>query len=169
MPVTDEMALIESFVLRVQLICRQLQLVHQTIAGYEHQIAQAYAAHPDHEIFASLPGAGPVLGPRLLASLGSQRERFGAAAELQHYTGIAPVTKRSGSSGYNRRRPQVATSKASTICQGNLMESSWAAGLFCSNAVRTTPCGALAQMRTARSSSVAGKSHPLQEDNLRPP
>ena len=32
--------------------------------------------------FASLPGAGPVLGPRLLASMGSQRERFGAAADL---------------------------------------------------------------------------------------
>ena len=95
-PVTDETALIESFALRVQLICRQLQLVTRTIADYNQQIAQAYAAHPDREIFASLPGAGAVLGPRLLASLGSQRERFGAAADLQRYTGIAPVTKRSG-------------------------------------------------------------------------
>ena len=46
-PVTDETALIESFALRVQLICRQLQLVQQTIASYEKHIAQAYAAHPD--------------------------------------------------------------------------------------------------------------------------
>src|SRR5208283_2070904 len=86
-PVTDETALIESFALRVQLICRQLQLVVRTIADYDRQIASAYVAHPDHEIFTSLPGAGPVLGPRLLASLGSQRDRFSAAADLQHYTG----------------------------------------------------------------------------------
>ena len=41
-----------------------------------------------HTNIASLPGAGPVLGPRLLASLGSQRDRFGAATDLQHFTGI---------------------------------------------------------------------------------
>ena len=72
-PVTDEMALIQSFVLRVQLICRQLQLVTRTIADYDRQIAAAYAAHPDREIFASLPGAGAVLGTRLLASVGLRR------------------------------------------------------------------------------------------------
>ena len=48
-PVTDETALIESFALRVQLICPQLQLVQQTLRSYEQQIASAYAAHPDHE------------------------------------------------------------------------------------------------------------------------
>jgi len=61
-PVTDERAVIESFELRVQLLCRELQLVQQTIAGFEKQIAQAYTTHPDRAIFASLPGAGPVLG-----------------------------------------------------------------------------------------------------------
>jgi hypothetical protein len=120
-PVTDETAVIESFVLRVQLLCRQLQLVQQTIAHYEKQIAAAYAAHPDREIFASLPGAGPVLGPRLLASLGSQRERFGAAADLQHYTGVAPVTKRSGGSCYIHRRyllSEVPPAELPRVCQG---------------------------------------------------
>jgi hypothetical protein len=70
-PVTDETALIESFVLRVQLICRQLQRVQQTINLYDKQIAQCFSQHPDHPILASFPGAGPVLGPRLLCSLGS--------------------------------------------------------------------------------------------------
>jgi hypothetical protein len=103
-PVTDESAVIDSFVLRVQLIARQLQLVQQTVATYDQQIAQAYAVHPDREIFASLPGAGPVLGPRLLASLGSQRERFPSNANLQCYSGVAPVTKKSGGSCYIHRR-----------------------------------------------------------------
>jgi Transposase/Transposase IS116/IS110/IS902 family len=104
-PVTDETAVIGSFVLRVQLVCRQLQLVQRTVTEFDQQIAAAYAAHPDRAIFASLPGAGPVLGPRLLASLGANRERFGeSAAQLQCYSGVAPVTKRSGGSCYIHRR-----------------------------------------------------------------
>jgi transposase len=104
-PVTDERAVIESFVLRVQLICRQLQSLQRTLAQFEQQIATAYRAHPDHALFASLPGAGPVLGTRLLASLGANRERFaGSAAQLQCYTGVAPVTKKSGGSGRIHRR-----------------------------------------------------------------
>jgi transposase len=95
-PVSDEPALNQSFALRVQLVCRQLEQVLQTIKQYETQIAQAFAQHPDREIFASLPGAGPVLAPRLLTALGADRERFESAANLQRYTGIAPVTKQSG-------------------------------------------------------------------------
>lgn len=34
--------------------------------------------------------------PRLIAALGTQRERFSAASEIQSYTGIAPVVKQSG-------------------------------------------------------------------------
>jgi transposase len=104
-PVTDETAVIGSFVLRVQLLARELQAVGRTITEFDRQIAAAYAAHPDHGIFASLPGAGPVLGPRLLASLGADRERFAeSAAQLQCYTGVAPVTKRSGGSERIHRR-----------------------------------------------------------------
>ena len=94
-PVTDEPAVLGSFVLRVQLVCRQLQALQRTLAAFDQQLAAAYAAHPDRALFASFPGAGPVLGPRLLASLGANRERFAdAATQLQRYTGVAPVTKR---------------------------------------------------------------------------
>ena len=61
-PVTDETAVIESFVLRVQLVCRQLQLVQRSVTEYDRQIAAAYAVHPDREIFASLPGGGSGAG-----------------------------------------------------------------------------------------------------------
>ncbi|OQB88824.1 MAG: hypothetical protein BWX84_02743 [Verrucomicrobia bacterium ADurb.Bin118] len=81
-PVTDETAGIGSFALRVQRLARQLQAVVRTIAEFDRQIAAAYAAHPDHGIFASLPGAGPVLGPRLLASLGADRERFAGSGRI---------------------------------------------------------------------------------------
>jgi transposase len=141
-PVTDETALIESFVLRVQLICRQLQLLQQTLTHYEKQIAAAYAAHPDHAIFASLPGAGPVLGPRLLASLGSQRERFGAAADLQHYTGIAPVTKRSGGSCYIHRRylcPKFHRQSFHEYAKESILWSRWAAAYYLQQRTKGSP------------------------------
>jgi transposase len=141
-PVTDETALIESFALRVQLICRQLQLVQQTLTYYEKQIAAAYAAHPDREIFASLPGAGPVLGPRLLASLGSQRERFGTAADLQHYTGIAPVTKRSGGSCYIHRRylcPKFHRQSFHEYAKASLLSSRWAAAYYLQQRTKGCP------------------------------
>jgi transposase len=141
-PVTDETALIESFVLRVQLICRQLQLVQQTITHYEKQIASAYAVHPDHAIFASLPGAGPVLGPRLLASLGSQRERFGTAADLQHYTGIAPVTKRSGGSCYIHRRylcPKFHKQSFHEFAKESILWSRWAAAYYLQQRTKGSP------------------------------
>jgi len=103
-PVTDQAAVLDSFILRVELICRQLQDVVTTIKTFDQRITAAFEAHDDHEIFSSLPGAGPVLAPRLLATMGSQRERFESAAKLQNYTGIAPVTKQSGGKCYIHRR-----------------------------------------------------------------
>ena len=55
--------------------------------------------HPDFFIFESLPGAGAVMAPRLLAAFGSQRDRYGCADEVQTYSGVAPVTERSGKRG----------------------------------------------------------------------
>src|ERR1700724_1594096 len=66
------------------------------IADLDEKIEEAAAAHPDFFIFESLPGAGAVIAPRLLAAFGSQRERYGNAGGVQKYSGIAPVTGRSG-------------------------------------------------------------------------
>ena len=140
--VTDESAVIQSFVLRVQLLCRELQVVQRTISHFEQQIAQAYGAHPDREIFASLPGAGPVLGPRLLASLGSQRERFSAASQLQHYTGIAPVTKRSGGSCYIHRRylcPKFHRQSFHEYAKESILWSRWAAAYYLQQRTKGSP------------------------------
>ncbi len=65
---TQEPALIESYVIRIQLICRELQMVNKAIQLYEKQIAEVFQDHPDRDIFANLPGAGATLAPRLLAS-----------------------------------------------------------------------------------------------------
>jgi transposase len=76
-----------------------VQLVRILVEGIEDldgQIEEAAAAHPDFFIFNSLPGAGSVMAPRLLAAFGSQRNRFDSAREVQSFSGIAPVTESSG-------------------------------------------------------------------------
>jgi len=95
-PLTTDPAIINVSVLTVQMLARQILDLAPTIARYEEEIARLFASHPDAEIFASLPGAGPALAPRLLAAFGTDRERFEDATEVQEYTGIAPVTERSG-------------------------------------------------------------------------
>ncbi len=101
---TDEVAVIQSHALRVPLICRQLQDVQRTVMEFEQRLREVFAQHPDREIFQSLPGAGPVLAPRLAASLGSERARYASARSLQCFSGVAPVTKQSGHSRHVHRR-----------------------------------------------------------------
>jgi transposase len=141
--VTDETAVIESFVLRVQLVCRQLQLVQRSVTEFDRQIAAAYAAHPDRLIFASLPGAGAVLGTRLLATMGSQRERFAdSATQLQRYTGIAPVTKRSGGSCRIHRRylcPKFHRQSFHEYAKESILWSRWAAAYYLKQRTKGCP------------------------------
>jgi transposase len=132
-PVTDDQAIINSFSLRVQLLCRQLEDVVQTIKAFDQSIALSFKAHEDHPLFASLPGAGPVLAPRLLASMGSQRERYGSASNLQHYTGIAPVTKQSGGKCYIHRRylcPKFHRQSFHEYAKESILWSRWAAAYY---------------------------------------
>src|SRR5216117_3015165 len=45
-PLTDELALLQSYTLRVQLICKELQLLRQTLAQFDQQIPQVFQAQP---------------------------------------------------------------------------------------------------------------------------
>ncbi len=60
-PLTDELALLQSYTLRVQLICKELQLLLKTGEQFDQQIAKVFQQHPDRPLFEALPGAGPVL------------------------------------------------------------------------------------------------------------
>jgi len=63
-----------------------------------HQIQSLFQQHPDQFIFASLPGAGALLQPRLLVMFGQDRDRFPAPQDIQALAGTCPVTKQSGKS-----------------------------------------------------------------------
>jgi hypothetical protein len=64
---------------------------------YRRRIEELFSRHPDHDLFGSLPGAGPKLAPRLLSEIGDDRERFEEGPQaLQCLAGSAPVTRRTG-------------------------------------------------------------------------
>jgi transposase len=96
MPAIRDRAVIEAKRTVVQVIVQLLRTLLEGIARLDRKIAEAAEVHPDYFIFQSLPGAGAALAPRLLAALGSQRDRYASAEEVQKYSGIAPVTERSG-------------------------------------------------------------------------
>jgi hypothetical protein len=60
------------------------------------RLDQLYRRHPDREIYDSLPKAGALLAPALLAKLGDDRQRYPHPAVLQAVAGTCPVTNRSG-------------------------------------------------------------------------
>src|SRR5215469_12280623 len=95
-PAIRDRAVIEAKGMVVKVIVQVIPCLVQGIADLDKKIEEAAAAHPDFYIFDSLPGAGAVLAPRLLAVFGSKRERYDSAWEVQCYSGIAPVTEKSG-------------------------------------------------------------------------
>ncbi len=74
----------------------QLHALNRAIAQYEKQLKKLFSKHPHAEIYASLPGAGEALAPRLAAVMGTDSERFKTAKNIQQYSGTAPVVKSSG-------------------------------------------------------------------------
>src|SRR6185436_19642876 len=60
------------------------------------RLQELFTQHPDHELFASLPGTGNFLAPALLAKFGDDRERFPNPGHLQALAGTCPVTEQSG-------------------------------------------------------------------------
>jgi len=87
----------------------QLRISLQAIHRYDDEIAELAPKHPDYGLFSALPGAGPSLAPRLLVAAGEQRERYASVAALQKYSGVAPVTERSGKKHWVHWRWQCPT------------------------------------------------------------
>ncbi len=132
-PLSEHSALIESYALRVKLVVRQLQALGRVVRDYDQKIAEVFAAHPDHEVFGSFPGAGPVLAPRLLSALGSRRERFASASALQSFSAIAPVTKQSGGKCHIHRRYLCAKFLRQSFhefARESVRHSGWAAAYY---------------------------------------
>jgi len=95
-PLGMDAAVEQPTVLLIGTLCRQLPELDAGIVAHNQRIAALFVQHPERALFTGLPGAGPVLAPRLLVAFGSDRTRYPDARLLQQLSGIAPVTERSG-------------------------------------------------------------------------
>jgi transposase len=95
-PATTDAAVLSSCSTAIVAWAALLKQVLTAIAIYDEKINALGRAHPDYVLMNSFPGAGPALTPRLIAAMGSLRERYQSAHEVQCYSGIAPVVASSG-------------------------------------------------------------------------
>jgi transposase len=73
-----------------------LRALSAQIKALAASIAAQLAAHPDAEIFQSLPRSGTIRAARLLAEIGDARGRFPTRDSLTCLAGVAPSTRQSG-------------------------------------------------------------------------
>lgn len=132
-PLTRDPAIVQTSVLLVQMLANQLKTLAPSIQRFDKEIAERFASHADADLFKSLPGSGAALAPRLLVAFGSDRERFPNAADLQQYSGIAPVTERSGQSSWVHWRWAAPTFVRQTFhefAQHSIRQSNWARAFY---------------------------------------
>jgi transposase len=71
------------------------ELNHQ-ISHLEAELATHFEAHPDADIYRSLPGLGVILGARVLGEFGDDPNRYTSAKCRKNYAGTSPLTIASG-------------------------------------------------------------------------
>jgi transposase len=131
-PLTLDDAIIVPYRMQVLVLVEQLELMFKAIGQFDDEIEKLASGHPDYVIFQPLPGAGPTLAPRLLVAFGEQRDRFKSAAEIQKYSGVAPVTERSGQKHWVHWRLQCPRFLRQTFVEwaGQTINKSYWAGEY---------------------------------------
>jgi transposase len=132
-PLTDDVAVIRPNQLLVLALVDQMRVTLQAIERFDAEIATVSETLPDYALFRALPAAGVTLAPRLLAAFGEQRERYHSAAEIQKYSGIAPVTESSGKKHWVHWRLQCPTFLRQTFVEwagATIPRSFWAAAYY---------------------------------------
>jgi len=93
---TEDPAILESGARLSQMHAEVIQTLNPIIEEYDQKIEELFRDHPEAKLFSNIPGAGPAMAPRLVAAFGTDRSRYESAANLQSFSGIAPVTRQSG-------------------------------------------------------------------------
>ena len=128
-PATQDEAVLEAGSLTARGLVALLATLHCHIAVLDERIAQLVASHPDGALFASLPGAGAALVPRLIVAFGSRRERYDDAYQVQCYSGIAPVKEASGKTQwvhFRRACPKFLRQTFHEFASHSIAQSEWA-------------------------------------------
>jgi hypothetical protein len=132
-PLTVDEAVIRPYKLQALVLVDQLGVTLKAIQQFDNEIDEVAQKHKDFTLFQSLPGAGRCLAPRLLVAFGEQRDRFSNAAEVQKYSGIAPVLERSGKKTWVHWRWQCSTFLRQTFVEWaaqTINKSYWAGAYY---------------------------------------
>jgi len=89
-------ALTEAYGASVRSLVAVLAVMRTQVATLEAEVERCFGQHPDAEIITSQPGLGMVLGARVLAEFGDDKDRFVDAKARRNYAGTSPITKTSG-------------------------------------------------------------------------
>jgi transposase len=73
-----------------------LGILNTEIKTMEEQVEANFGQHPDAEVYLSQPGLGVVLGARVLAEFGDDKNRYADARARKNYAGTSPITRQSG-------------------------------------------------------------------------
>jgi transposase len=73
-----------------------LSVLGTEIKTMEQQVEAHFGQHPDAEVYLSQPGLGVVLGARVLAEFGDDKQRYADAKARKNYAGTSPITRQSG-------------------------------------------------------------------------
>ena len=138
---------------------RSLKLLNAEIDERDEEINDLLKSLPESDWILSLPGAGGVLGPSLLACIGRDPERFASTGEARAFMGTAPVTKASGKarSVHFRWGCWKFAANAATVCR-SIATSLCVGGRLLSEAARQRP-------RAPRGAS--GLGAPVGQDTAR--
>lgn len=77
-------------------LVHMLQVVIRQVSQLKRELKRTFASHPESDWWASLPGAGELTAPRLLAWIGDNRDAYPTAEVLQAVAGTSPITRQSG-------------------------------------------------------------------------
>lgn len=89
-------ALTEAYGISVASLVTVITTMVAQTAALEGEVARCFGQHPDAEIITSQPGLGVVLGARVLAEFGDDKDRYADAKARRNYAGTSPITKTSG-------------------------------------------------------------------------
>ncbi len=130
---TDDPGVIEPGSLEALALVEQLRTTIEVIKRFDEAIDKLAPRLPDYALFSSLPGAGPVFTSRLMVAFGEDRERFQSADDVQRYSGVAPVTERSGNSSWVHWRWACASFVRQTFvewAEKTVYRSFWAGAYY---------------------------------------
>ncbi|CPV68997.1 IS110 family transposase [Mycobacteroides abscessus] len=86
----------EAMGMQLTTLLAQFEAACQASDDLEAAAREHFESHPDAAVIGSFPGMGTLVGARVLAEIGDDRQRFADARGLKAFAGSAPITRASG-------------------------------------------------------------------------